>query len=111
MPPQRARPSAVLPRIRRGDAYDLIRRLPSSSVDLLLTSPPYWGLRSYGQLTGPDVLADWLASGCSADRVPPYDWYRDAGGVLGLEPYPQWYVGHLVEFFNMAKGVLKDGGN
>jgi len=94
--------------IRQGDAFDLIEELPEASVDLILSSPPYWGLRSYGLLTDDQVLERWKSSGCSPQRVPPYSWFRDAGGVLGLEPFPIWYVEHLVEFFNRARRTLRD---
>ena len=33
--------------ILQTDAYDGLALLPPASVDLLLTSPPYWGLRDY----------------------------------------------------------------
>src|SRR5689334_4029289 len=91
--------------IRQGDAFDLVDQLPEDSVDLLLTSPPYWGLRQYGLTHDDGVLGKWAAAGCSPTRVPPYDWYRDAGGQLGLEPFPHWYVEHLVEFFERARRV------
>jgi site-specific DNA-methyltransferase (cytosine-N4-specific) len=97
--------------VRHGDAFDLIGDLQSDSVDLVLTSPPYWGQRSYGLEAGAHILERWEESGCSASRVPPYQWYRDAGGVLGLEPYPHWYVDHLVEFFNRARRVLRPSGS
>ncbi len=97
--------------IRIGDAYDLIGTAAADSVDLVLTSPPYWGMRSYGQAHEDDVLERWEAEGCAPSRVPPYGWYRDAGGVLGLEPYPAWYVDHLVEFFNRTRRVLKATGS
>ena len=31
-----------------GDAFDLFDRIPEQSVDLIITSPPYWGHREYG---------------------------------------------------------------
>ncbi|HIE93599.1 MAG TPA: site-specific DNA-methyltransferase, partial [Acidobacteria bacterium] len=31
-----------------GDAWDLSAHIESASIDLVLTSPPYWGLRDYG---------------------------------------------------------------
>ncbi|CAM3952476.1 site-specific DNA-methyltransferase [Nocardia ninae] len=31
-----------------GDALEVLRELPASSVDCVVTSPPYWGLRDYG---------------------------------------------------------------
>ncbi len=35
-------------RIYHGDSLDILRRLPSKSVHMVVTSPPYWGLRDYG---------------------------------------------------------------
>ena len=103
--------SGIDPAVRAGDAFDLINEVDEDAVDLILTSPPYWGLRSYGLEYRDDVLAQWLAVGRSPLEVPSYGWYRDAGGVLGLEPYPDWYVAHLVEFFDLARGKLKQGGS
>jgi site-specific DNA-methyltransferase (adenine-specific) len=31
-----------------------------------------------------------------------YAWYRINGGILGLEPYPEWYVAHLAEIINKS---------
>lgn len=33
-----------------GDALTVLRRLPSESVRCVVTSPPYWGLRDYGNV-------------------------------------------------------------
>jgi DNA modification methylase len=53
------RPSLPLTTILRGDALSRLAELPASSVDCVITSPPYFGLRDYGhwqQLgAGPDV--------------------------------------------------------
>lgn len=35
-----------------GDARDVLRTLPADSVNCIVTSPPYWGLRSYA----PDMV-------------------------------------------------------
>lgn len=97
--------------VRVGDAFDLIDEVDEKAVDLILTSPPYWGLRSYGFKYRDDVLAQWLAAGRSPLEIPPFGWYCNAGGVLGLEPYPDWYIAHLVEFFDLAKSKLKPSGS
>lgn len=97
--------------ILAGDAFDLLRFLPDATVDLVLTSPPYWGLRGYGHEHNEAVLAAWQDTGCDDSRIPPYEWYRDAGGVLGREPYPAWYVAHLVELFNRSRRVLKESSS
>jgi site-specific DNA-methyltransferase (cytosine-N4-specific) len=99
------------PMIVHGDAYDLLATLDPQSVDLLITSPPYWGHRSYGQAHNWNILDDWKRGGGDANAVPPYDWYRKAGGVLGLEPLPEWFVAHLVEIFDRARPALKAGAS
>jgi len=32
----------------QGDVLDVLRTLPDESVQCVVTSPPYWGLRDYG---------------------------------------------------------------
>ena len=93
--------------VRHGDAFDLLPTLEPKSVDLLITSPPYWGHRSYGLDHNWDVLEDWKREGGTPEQAPHYDWYRRAGGVLGLEPYPDWYVAHLVEIVERSRPALK----
>ena len=34
-------------KIIRGDALQILKTLPSESVDCIVTSPPYWALRDY----------------------------------------------------------------
>jgi len=55
--------------------------LADKSVQMVVTSPPYWGLRDY--------------------NVP---------GQLGLEPTPAEYVAHMVRVFREVKRVLRDDG-
>lgn len=35
-------------RILTGDCRDVLKTLPDESVHCVVTSPPYWGLRDYG---------------------------------------------------------------
>lgn len=93
--------------VKHGDAFDLLASLAPSSIDLLLTSPPYWGHRTYSAEHNWDILSHWKATGAAHDAIPNYEWYRQHGGVLGLEPLPEWYVSHLVEFFERARHSLK----
>ena len=97
--------------VRLGDAYDLLREVPSHSVDLILTSPPYWGQRTYSLEHNWDTLAEWVRSGHASSDTPDYSWYRRHGGVLGLEPLPEWYVGHLTEILSVGRGCLKPEGS
>jgi len=38
-----------------GDCLEVMRGFPDNSVDLVVTSPPYWGLRNYG----PETVRVW----------------------------------------------------
>lgn len=96
---------------QRGDAYDLLPCLGRNTVDLILTSPPYWGHRTYSHEHNWRVLSEWISSGQQAAVAPPYTWYREHGGLLGLEPLPEWYVAHLVEILGLAQHCLRPHGS
>ena len=68
-------------RIIEGDLRDRLGDLEPGSVQTCVTSPPYWGLRDYGD-----------------------------DGQLGLEPTPERYVENLVSVFREVKRVLRDDG-
>ena len=84
--------------------------LPANSVDCVVTSPPYWGLRDYGL---PPVVWD-------AQATCAHQWDGESGrtcsccgawrGQLGLEPSPELYVSHMVELFRGVRRVLKPQG-
>jgi site-specific DNA-methyltransferase (cytosine-N4-specific) len=93
------------------DAYDFLAGLPPESADLIITSPPYWGLRTYDLCHDGETLERWQALGQPADAVPSYEWYKRHGGQLGLEPFPEWFVAHLVEIFARGAPALKPDGN
>lgn len=66
--------------ILQGDALQRMERLPSASVDMVLTSPPYVGLRNYGvngQLGATPSVDTW-----QAELLPVL---REAGRVLKPE--------------------------
>lgn len=65
--------------------------LRDESVQCVVTSPPYWGLRSYAGEQG----ATWG----DGSRHP-----------LGLEPTPELYVAHMVEVFREVRRVLRKDG-
>lgn len=67
--------------IVHGDALEALRHLASGSVQCVVTSPPYWGLRDYN--------------------------VDDQVGLV--ESLPQ-YINRLVEIFAEAKRVLADDG-
>jgi len=64
-----------------GDCRELLRGLPDCSVHCCVTSPPYFGLRDYG---------------------------NDA--QIGLEQTPEAYVAELVAVFREVRRVLRDDG-
>lgn len=92
--------------IQHGDAYDLVSKLAPASVDLILTSPPYWGLRTYGLKHNQDIAREW-----ADPAIPSYDWYRQHGGLLGMEPTPEWFVAHLAEIMTAAVPAMKPSGS
>jgi DNA modification methylase len=94
-----------------GDAYALFDQVDASSVDLVITSPPYWGHRDYGLEHNWSFFNDIPTVRKIGPVSPGYSWYSQHGGVLGLEPYPEWYVSHLGEILDKAKRCLKSGGS
>lgn len=98
-------------RLLQGDAYDLIPTLTPDTVDLVITSPPYWGHRTYGGEHNWQTMTEWKAETTTLASAPSYEWYRSHGGLLGLEPLPEWYVQHLVEILSQAWSCLKIGGS
>lgn len=75
-----------------GDALEVLKKLPDESVDVVITSPPYWSKRDYGEATVKKWDDGWE-------------------GQLGLEPTPHMFVDHLVEIFREVKRVLKPTGS
>jgi site-specific DNA-methyltransferase (adenine-specific) len=67
--------------IIEGDAHVVLGRLPDKSVQSVITSPPYWGLRDY--------------------NLP---------GQIGLEDTLPQFLNRLVTIFAEVKRVLKDDG-
>ena len=64
-----------------GDALDVAREIPRGSVDCIITSPPYYGLRDYG-----------------------------TDGQYGLEASPAEYVERVRVLFGELRRVLADDG-
>lgn len=67
--------------LHHGDALTIARTLPSASVQTIVTSPPYFGLRDYGE-----------------------------DGQIGAEESPAEYVARLVALFHELNRVLADDG-
>lgn len=67
--------------IIQGDALAVLKGMESESVQMCVTSPPYFGLRNYG-----------------------------ATGQIGLESTPAEFVAAIVTVFNEVRRVLKSDG-
>jgi DNA modification methylase len=101
----------ALDTILNGDAFDLFEGVQPGSVDLIITSPPYWGHREYNLSHNWELFNDIPNVKALGVSTRGYDWYRLKGGILGLEPYPEWYVQHLVQIFTKAESALKASGS
>ncbi len=64
-----------------GDSLEVLRGMEDESVDMCVTSPPYYGLRDYG-----------------------------VDGQIGREQSPEEYVEKLVQIFREVRRVLKPDG-
>ena len=69
------------PKLIKGDVREVLKGLDPESVQCVVTSPPYWGLRDYG-----------------------------VDDQLGLEPTPEEYVENMVSVFQEVKRVLRKDG-
>ena len=64
------------------DVVDALKLIEDNSIDCVMTSPPYWGLRDYG-----------------------------VEGQIGLEEHPQEYIDKIVKLFAIIKQKLKKTGS
>jgi len=68
-----------------GDCLSVLKQIDSESVDCIVTSPPYWGMRAYDN--------------------------EESEFEVGNESKFEQYVQILIEIFNEAKRVLKKEGS
>ena len=122
-----------------GHALDILKQMPAESVDMGMTSPPYWGLRSYK--TEPQIWDskdgcrhEWSEMSHIANKSGGYSekQHSNSGawnpqgiearygfcslcgawrGELGLEPTIELYIKHLIQIFNEVQRVLKPSGS
>ena len=119
-----------------GNTLEVLKTLPPESVDCIITSPPYWGLRDYGKETNviwggdPNCDHEWVYqegkkySGGTNNTfgqfkddhthfVQQYAFCSKCGawyGQLGLEPTLDMYIDHLLQITAELKRVLKKTG-
>lgn len=71
-----------LNKIYQGDVLEVLKTMPSESIDMCVTSPPYWNMRDYNE-----------------------------NGQLGLEYTTEEFIDNLYNIFHEIKRVLKDEGS
>lgn len=116
-------------RLYHGDALETVSAMPDESVDCVVTSPPYWGLRDYGTASwaGGDPACDHRGverrtvsggdgkqyTNAGSNRVYSGDCACGASRVdrqMGLEPTPDLFVQGMVELFREIRRVLAPHG-
>lgn len=124
-----------LNKIYQGNNLDVLRTFPDNFIDCVVTSPPYYGLRDYGEATkgiwGGDVNCEhdfethehWIHTGSTKSKLiradqsaqitnkkTTHDTCMKCGawkGQLGLESTFHKYLDHLIEIFAEVKRILK----
>ena len=122
--------------ILQGDCIEELKKLPEKSINMCMTSPPYWALRDYGTASwdGGDVNCSHLKNegflkwseksklaGTQTQEVyeTQRQTYKDVCGrcgakrvdkQLGLEPTFDEYINKLCNVFDEVKRVLRDDG-
>ena len=71
-----------LNKIYQGDSLEVLKTFPDESIDMCVTSPPYWGLRDYGEEK-----------------------------QIGMEDTPEEFIDNLCDIFDEVYRVLKPEGS
>ena len=69
-------------KVYQGNSLDVLKTFPDESIDMCVTSPPYWGLRDYGE-----------------------------DEQIGLESTPEEFINSLCDIFDEVKRVLRPHGS
>ncbi len=122
----------------QGDCIEVMRTLPSGSVQCCVTSPPYYGLRDYGtaaweggaaecdhRMSDEHAHAHYIAAptlgggkGNQANGGSKRGFGLTCGKCgarridqqIGLEETPEAYIAKLVEVFREVRRLLRDDG-
>ncbi len=120
-------------RILQGNVFDKLKEIESESIQCVVTSPPYWGLRDYGTASwigGDENCNHYRDNHVTNSCTTGHSTSQKSGGVsdsiykkeckkcgairkdeqLGLEETPEEYVDNMVKVFREIRRVLKDGG-
>lgn len=91
--------------ILHGDSLTVLPTLEVGSVQCVVTSPPYYGLRDYGlPPTSWPAVAYAPMAGIPSIEIPAMEC------CLGLEPTIEAYVGHLVLIWRELWRVMRHDG-
>ncbi|HKW23472.1 MAG TPA: site-specific DNA-methyltransferase [Ktedonobacterales bacterium] len=125
-------------RLLSGDCRTVLPTLPDASVQCVVTSPPYYGLRDYGtaQWEGGDAGCDHAQHTQHVEKAYPPATVRNAtfrnndgsylnqkppsrvcrcgarriDAQIGLEATPEAFIAELVAVFREVRRVLRDDG-
>ena len=125
----------MINKIHCGDNIELMQKLPDNSIDMVITSPPYHGLRNYSdkaiKVWGGDKNCehDWINASTRHQEAPgKTSLVKQKGleytittykcskcnswkGQFGQEPTPTMFINHLVEICREVKRILKPSGS
>ena len=121
-------------RLYNGCCLDTLKQMPDESVDCVVTSPPYWGLRDYGtaEWKGGNLECNHLNGTLQSNKTTlhlgtsqndkrnntgmPFKTICGKCGAIrvdkqiGLEPTIQEYISVMTEIFSEVKRILKYDG-
>jgi DNA modification methylase len=92
--------------LTNNDCLSTMKHWPDGCCDMCVTSPPYYGLRSYSWGGDKSHKHKWsdlddVLQGCSCGARRP---------LYGIEPTIEEYLAKTVEIFREVRRVLKDWG-
>lgn len=79
-------------RIVTGNARDLVCALPPESVQCVVTSSPYWGMRVY-------------------ENTRPVKWADGEHCAYGFEQTPEGFIRHTIEILHLLKPAIAVNGS
>ena len=121
-------------KILKGNNFDTLKTLDDQSINTVVTSPPYWGLRDYGTGTwegGDPDCPHMRTTKISVNTATGHKGMADKGHAvgdaiykdicpkcnavrkdsqLGLEDTPEQFAHNLVMLFREIRRVLRDDG-
>ena len=130
----------ILNNILQGNSLEVLKLLPSEFVDMVITSPPYYGLRNYEtknvvwelDITNCDHKWNYyktkgISGGTKTEKLktkgqenyqivkPSENAFCEKCGAwygeLGQEPTVELFIKHLADIFDEVKRVLKPTGS